>query len=635
MKGLAARGRGAARPVPRPARARAKAGFGPGAAALAAAVLAAAALAGCHARSAPKSAPSASAAAPPAAARPDRLGPLRFVDVTRRAGIRFVHNSGAYGAKYLPETLGSGVGFIDYNRSGCQSILLLDGEDWPGHPTKLHGQTMKLYRNNCNGTFTDVTKQAGLAIPMYAMGVAVGDYNNDGWDDIYVTTLKGGHLFRNNGNGTFTDVTRQSGITDYPFATSASWLDYNKSGYLSLFVAHYVRWTRATDIRCTLNGKTKSYCTPETYHGTSVRLYRNNGNGTFTEVTKQAGLYDTTSKSLGVVPVFHDGWPSIFVSNDTQPNKLYHNNRNGTFTDEAVSSGVAFSQDGVARGGMGVAASDYNGTGRFSLLVGNFSNQMLGLYQNDGHGLYVDVAPASEVGQASLLSLSFGTFFFDYNLDGRPDIFVANGHIDPGIQAVQPQVHWAESPLLFKNVGNGQFQLATDQVGPKLRRAVVGRGAAYADFDLDGTPDILLSTNRGPAYLYLNTGNGNTALRIQTVGVEDNRDGIGTLVKVQTAAGWQEQYVKSGGSYLSASELPLTFGLGRATGAEQVVLVWPRGGVEKLGPVAGGQFITVTEGKGITKRQSLHPRGWDWKTLGIPLPAAGGADVAKIARPRR
>ena len=540
------------------------------------------------------------------------------MDVTRRAGIHFIHNSGAYGAKYLPETLGSGVGFIDYNNSGCQSILLLNGRDWPGHPTKLHGATMKLYRNNCNGTFTDVTKHAGLAIPMYAMGVAVGDYNNDGWDDFYVTTLHGGHLFRNNGNGTFTDVTKQAGIKNYPFSTSACWLDYNKSGYLSLFVAHYVKWSRATDIRCTIDGKHKSYCTPEVYKGTSVRLYRNDGNGKFTEVSKQAGLYDPTSKSLGVVPLYHDGWPSVFVANDTQPNKLYHNNENGSFTDVAVSAGVAFSEDGVARGGMGVAAADYNGSGRFSLLVGNFSNQMLGLYQNQGHGLFVDVAPSSEVGQASLLSLSFGTFFFDYNLDGRPDIFVANGHIDPHIRAVQPQVHWRESPLLFKNVGDGHFRVVTKDVGPQFSRPIVARGAAYGDFDLDGTPDILMSTNNGPAYLYLNTGNGNTALRIQTVGVRDNRDGIGTLVKVKTPAGWQEQYVESGGSYLSASELPLTFGLDKYKSAQDVVVVWPLGGVENLGPVKGGQFITVTEGKGITHAVPLHKPGWDWKTLGVP-----------------
>ncbi len=592
-------------------------------AAVAATLALALVLAGCHQHSAPAAAaapPAATPAAAPAgapAAAPHHA-PLRFVDVTRRAGISFEHNTGAYGAKYLPETLGSGVGFIDYNHSGCQSILLLNGRDWPGHPTKLHGATMKLYRNNCNGTFTDVTRQAGLAIPMYAMGVAVGDYNNDGWDDFYVTTLHGGHLFRNNGNGTFTDVTQQAGIKNYPFSTSACWLDYNKSGYLSLFVAHYVKWSRATDIRCTLDGKHKSYCTPEAYKGASVRLYRNDGNGKFTEVTKQAGLYDPTSKSLGVVPLYRDGWPSVFVANDTQPNKLYHNNENGTFTDVAVSAGVAFSEDGVARGGMGVAAADYNGSGRFSLLVGNFSNQMLGLYQNQGHGLFVDVAPSSAVGQASLLSLSFGTFFFDYNLDGRPDIFVANGHIDSHIREVQPQVHWRESPLLFKNVGDGHFQLATKDVGPQLSRPIVARGAAYGDFDLDGTPDILISTNNGPAYLYLNTGNGNTALRIQTVGVKDNRDGIGTLVKVKTPAGWQEQYVESGGSYLSASELPLTFGLDQYKSAQDVVLVWPRGGVEDLGPVPGGQFITVTEGKGITHAIPLHKPGWDWKTLGVP-----------------
>ncbi len=576
-------------------------------------VLCAAALAaGCH-----RSPPSAAAAQPAAAPQPSRSP--RFVDVTAAAGIRFLHNTGGFGQKYLPETLGSGVAFLDYNNDGCQDILLLNGQDWPGHPTARHGETLKLYRNNCDGTFTDVTRQAGLAIPMYAMGVAVGDYDNDGFDDLYITTLDGGRLFHNDGHGRFTDATARSGIKGYPFSTSAAWLDYDHDGRLDLFVDHYVQWSPATDIRCTLDGVHKSYCTPEAYHGASPRLYHNDGHGHFTEVTKHAGIYDPTSKGLGVTVLDYDndGWPDIFVSNDTQPNELYHNLHNGTFSEQAVSAGVAFSEDGVARGGMGTDAADYDGSGRFSLIVGNFSNQMLGLYHNEGHGLFVDVAPSSAVGQSSLLSLSFGTFFFDYDLDGAPDIFVANGHLDPDIATVQPRVHWAESPLLFRNVGGGKFDNAIAQVGPQLGRPIVARGAAYGDFDLDGTPDLLIATNNGPAYLYLDTGDGRHALRLRTVGVKSNRDGIGARVRVRVGDRWQETVVKSGSSYLSASELPLTFGLGAANRADAIEIHWPSGAVDRLANVAAGQFVTVTEGRGITARQPLRAPGWDWAKLKV------------------
>lgn len=543
-------------------------------------------------------------------------GPTRFTDVTRAAGIKFTHNNGAFGKKYLPETLGSGLAWLDYNHDGYPDLLLLDGADWPGHPTRLHGQTMQLYRNNGNGTFTNVTHQAGLAHVMYGMGAAVADYLNSGYDDLFITGIGGNRLYRNNGNGTFTDVTRSSGLDDYRgFATSAAWLDYNHDGCLDLWVDYYVKWTPRTDLYCTINGRQKDYCTPDHYPGDSPRLYRQirrNGacTGHFQDVTRAAGVYDPTSKSLGV-SVFYDGYnrddrPDVFVSNDTQPNKLFRNNGNGTFSEQAVSAGVAFSEDGVARGGMGTDVADYDNSGRFSLVVGNFSNQMLGLYHNDGHGLFVDVAPQSEVGRASLLSLSFGTFFFDYNDDGLPDLFVANGHLDPGIHAVQPQVHYAEPPLLFKNLGGGRFRNVVTAVGGGLARPVVARGAAYADYDLTGHPNIALNTNFGPAYLYYNRGNSNHALRIRTIGVQSNRDGIGTLVRVKTAGGWQEQYVKSGSSYLSANELPLTFGLGRNDLAETIELRWPSGIRQTLRHVPGDQFITVTEGRGITARQPLR-----------------------------
>ena len=552
----------------------------------------------------------------PAAARATPgtpAGPLRFQDVTAQAGIQFEHNTGGFGQMYLPETMGSGAAFIDYDNDGYQDILLLNGKDWSGHPsgyTQKYGRsTPKLYHNNGDGTFTDVTHAAGLDLELYAMGVTVGDYDNDGFDDLYITALGGDHLFHNNRNGTFTDVTAKSGLNNHGFATSAAWVDYDHDGKLDLFVGNYIAWTPATDIRCTLDGVHKSFCTPEAYPGDSPRLYHNNGDGTFTDVTVKAGIFDPTCKSLGVTVFDYDGdgWPDIFVANDTQPNKLYRNNHDGTFTEQAVSAGIAFSEDGVARGGMGTDASDYDGSGRFSVLVGNFSNQMVGLYHNEGNGLFVDEAPRSDVGRASLLSLSFGAFFFDYDLDGRPDLFVANGHLDPEISAVQPRVAYAEAPLLFHNEGDGKFSNALASQGGDLARPVVARGAAYGDFNLDGFPDVLVTTNNGPAYLYRNSGNGNHALRLKLVGQKSNRDGIGALVRLHTAAGWQQQYVKSGSSYCSSSELPVTFGLGAAGAADQVEIHWPSGQVDRLSQVANG-FITVTEGAGVTARRDLAPR---------------------------
>ena len=462
-----------------------------------------------------------------------------FVDITRSAGIHFIHNNGAFGKEYLPETLGSGVAFIDYNNSGRQSILLINGEDWPGHPVHHGRTTMELWRNNGNATFTNVTRQAHLDVPMYGMGVTIGDYNNDGCDDIFVTTVGQNHLFRNNCNGTFTDVTRQAGLWGpEEFSTSAAWVDYDHDGSLDLVVANYVQWSPKTDLYCTIDGKTKSYCTPEEYKGESLRLWRNNGNGTFSDATKKAGLWDPTAKSLGIsIADFNgDGWPDIAVSNDTEPNKLYVNHRNGTFSEQGVTSGVAFSGDGVARGGMGIDAADYDHSGHPSLIITNFSNQMLALYHNEGNGLFVDEAPHSEIGRASLLTLGFGCFWLDYDLDGWLDLYAANGHIDPGINAIQKQVHYAEPPLLFRNLGNGRFADETSQMGAAFNVPRVARGAAYGDVNNDGAPDILISTNSRPAALFLNDGETNHSLRITLVGVKSNRDGIGAVADVHEVA---------------------------------------------------------------------------------------------------
>src|SRR5690348_887882 len=524
----------------------------------------------------------------------------QFVDVTRAAGIHFVHNNGAFGKMWLPEAMGAGVAFIDYNNDGWPDILLINGADFPGHGNRR--TYMALYRNNRNGTFADVTRQAGLDVEMYGMGVAVGDYNNDGCDDIFITALGQSHLFRNNCNGTFTDVTKQAGLWGHDeFSTSAAWVDYDRDGRLDLLVANYVQWTPQTDIYCTLDGRTKSYCTPQAYHDASLRLWHDNGNGTFTDVTKQAGLLDSTSKSLGItiLDANNDGWPDIFVSNDTEPNKLYISNRNGTFTEKAVMSGVGFSEDGIARAGMGTAAADYDHSGSPSILVTNFSNQMLGLYHNEGNGLFVDEAPNSQIGHSSLLTLGFGCFFFDYDNDGWPDVFVANGHIQRDIQMVQRQVHYAEPPLLFHNLGGGKFADVTSQMGSSLSVPRGARGAAYGDVFNRGKLDILVSTNSGPAALFRNEGGSNHSLRIKLMGAKSNRDGLDSQVRVTAGGVTQSKMLTSGSSYLSASELVLTFGLGQNPRADELEIHWPSGQIDRLKDVSAGQTITVKEGAGI------------------------------------
>ncbi|MBX6360487.1 MAG: CRTAC1 family protein [Acidobacterium ailaaui] len=556
---------------------------------------------------APQTSPLPSASVTQPAPRPS--GPIRFTDVTTQAGIRFVHNSGAFGKKYLPETMGSGVCVFDYDHDGWQDILFVNSMDWPGHGTGKKSYPA-LYHNNHDGTFTDVTQQAGLAVQMYGMGCAAADYDNDGYDDLYITALDGNHLFHNQGNGHFVDVTARAGVRDPGFATGAVWFDYDKDGKLDLYVAHYVQWSQETDQYCTLDGRHKSYCTPELYKGQSATLFHNLGNGRFEDVTRKAGLYDPSSKSLGVALLDYDndGWPDLFVSNDTQPNKLYHNNHNGTFTDEAFTVGVAFSDAGKARAGMGADAADYDLSGHQGLLIGNFANEGLALYKNDGSGLFVDNAMTDGLGPASLSSLTFSTFFFDYDLDGLPDIFAANGHVADDVSSVTPSIHYAEPPLLFHNRGNGKFENVTDKVGSALRQPIVARGAAYLDYDNDGDLDLVLTTSNGPAKLFRNdNGNQNDVLRITTIGTRSNRDGIGAKITVRNSRGQRLfAMVKDGSSYLSQSELPVTFGLGRPgeDGPVSVEIVWPSGKKESFTNIQPNQSITLKEGQGIVES---HP----------------------------
>jgi enediyne biosynthesis protein E4 len=519
-----------------------------------------------------------------------------YLNITKEAGINFVHNNGAFGAKYLPESMGSGCAFLDYNNDGYQDIFLVNFKDWPDHKSKTSYPA--LYKNNGNGTFTDVTASAGFTSELYGFGVSAADYDNDGNVDIFVTCLDQDHLYHNNGNGTFTDVSDQSGIKDDEFGTSSTWFDYDKDGLLDLYVCNYVKWTKETDLFCTLDGVNKSYCTPESYPGTSPHLYRNEGDGKFSDVTKKAGLYDASSKALGVVAFDYDmdGWQDLFVANDTQPNKLYRNNKDGTFSDKAVLSGVAFSEAGVARAGMGVDAADFTNSGYPGIIVGNFSNEMIGLYHNEGTGLFIDEAPATAVGQDSILTLTFGTFFFDFDLDGKTDIFAANGHVHDDISKVQQTVTYAQSPHLFHNLGNHRFALVTKRVGGGLQKAIVARGAAYGDIDNDGDLDILISTNGGAAVLFRNEGTANNYLKLKLVGTKSNRDAIGARVVVHMSdknKKWQQ--VKSGMSYCSQSELPLTFGLGRLTSVPKIEIFWPSGKTQLLQNVSAGKMLTVRE----------------------------------------
>jgi len=545
---------------------------------------------------------------------------IQFRDITAQAGIRFTHNNGAFGKKWLPETMGPGCAFIDYDNDGYPDILLINGQDFSGHP---HGgaTTPKLYHNNHDGTFTGVTRQAGLAVPMYGFGVAVGDYDNDGFDDLFISALGQSHLFHNNGNGTFTEVTKTAGLGGpNEFSTSAAWVDYDRDGKLDLVVANYVQWSEQGDLYCTLDGSHKSYCTPESYKGTSVRLWHNLGGGRFEDATIKAGMGDPTSKSLGIAILDYnvDGWPDILIANDTQPNKLYLNKKNGTFEERGVAAGIGFSEDGVARAGMGADAADYDRSGHASLIISNFANQMVSLYHNEGNGLFVDEAPQSEIGRNTLVTLGFGCFFFDYDNDGWPDIFVADGHIENEIERVQKRVSYAEPPHLFRNLGGGKFTEVTDQMGKAFAAPKVARSAAYGDIDNDGFPDILLTTNAGPAYLFHNEGGTNRSVRIKLVGTKSNRDGIGAIVRLTAGTDKQWKMLRSGSSYLSQSELVLTFGLGTHTKADAIEIQWPSGQVDQLSNINAGQTVTVQEGKGITSnRPYAAPRVHTEKQLAV------------------
>ena len=528
---------------------------------------------------------------------------VAFLDVTAGAGIAFPHFNGATGKKYMPETMGSGVAVLDYNQDGWMDIFLVNGASLDRASSKP--VTPALYRNNADGTFTDVTRKAGLGIQVYGMGAAVGDYDNDGFPDLYLTALGPNRLFRNNRDGTFTDVTAQAGVGDAGWGTSAAWLDADNDGALDLFVCNYVRWSAKEDKWCGHAPGIKSYCTPEIYPGSSSRFFRNLGRGRFQDVTERAGVYNPEGKALGVAVWDFDanGLMDLVVAEDTQPDKLYLNRGQFRFEEVGLRSGLAVSENGLARAGMGIDIADVDNNGQAAVAISNFSHESVGFYQSIGPLLFADYALQTGIGQPSLLSLGFGLFFLDYDLDGWQDLLVVNGHIDDLVETYQTRVSYRQPPLLFRNLGTGKFHLVGAEAGEALRHRYVGRGLAAVDYDNDGDLDLVITENGGPAHLLRNEGgNTNNLIQIQPVGTKSNRDGIGAGVTVSDGKRVQRRFRRSGSSYLSQSDPRLIFGLGSAQLVDRLEVRWPSGATQVFEKIPARRRLMLREGSPLEVR---------------------------------
>ena len=534
-------------------------------------------------------------------------GPLTFTDVTTQVGIRFAHQNGAAGEKWYPELFGGGVAVLDVDGDDWPDLLFVNGKPWASTSRQgLHG----LYRNNGNGTFRESSAGSGLdTANVYGLGAAIADYDNDGRDDLFMTTAHGGRLFHNTG-GRFVDVTARAGIRNADFTVSAAWLDYDRDGLVDLFIGNYVLWSPTLEVRCAQAGE-RGYCGPDAYKPRAPKLYRNLGGGRFDDVTVRAGMNDPTDKAMGIAVLDYnaDGWPDVFVANDRVPAKLYRNTGRGGFVDEAVRAGVALSEHGVARANMGVDAADYDRSGRPDILVGNFVNEMLGLYRNADGQLFSDVAPRSEVGRASLLAVTWAAFFFDADLDGFLDILAVNGGTDES-QGMDSRARLSQAPLLLRNRGNSSFENVTARLGAAFNRPIMGRGAASADIDGDGDLDLAIATLSGPAYVFRNDVSGRTWIRVRTIGSRSNRRGIGAVVRVTSASGVQWQMVRSGSSYASQSDLTLTFGLGRDPQASLVEVEWPSGTTQSFRQIAVNQTVSIDEAQGL--RVMARPSALPW-----------------------
>jgi hypothetical protein len=529
---------------------------------------------------------------------------VRFVDVAGGAGLNFTHTNATSSEKYLIETMGSGCGWIDYDRNGLFDLYLVNGAATARFRPDRHLRSA-LYRNNGDGTFTDVTENAGVgAEGLFGMGVAVGDYDNNGYPDLFVLGYGRCILYRNNGNGTFTDVTAHAGVTNLgKWASSAAWFDYNNDGHLDLVIANYLDWTPETNTYCGSQGSgLRSYCHPDNYHGQAPTLYRNNGDGTFTDVSKASGLASKPANGLGMVTFDYDddGWQDIFIANDSQANSLFRNNRDGTFTEVAYEAGVAVSEDGNTEAGMGVDAADLSGSGRPDLVVGHLDLQLARLYRNLGSGSFTDATSSSKLSYETFHFSEFGLKVFDFDNDGRRDIFMATGHVLDNIDRYHSGILYAEPKLMFRNIGNGRFENVSDRLGPDFRACHVSRGAAVGDFDNDGDLDILVNNNGQACELLRNDGgNTNHWLQILLIGTRSNRDGVGARLKVVAGDLTLHEQRKGGMSYQSAQDPRLHFGLGDRTKVDLIEIRWPSGALTRLTGIAADRILAIQEGTGI------------------------------------
>jgi hypothetical protein len=528
---------------------------------------------------------------------------LAFAEKAAALGIDFTHVNGAAGKKWMPETMGGGVAVLDSDTDGKPDLLFVSSAFWPGDPrAKTQRSSLALYRNEGTDAggllrFRDVTREAGLERVFYGMGASVADYDNDGREDLYVTGVGRNFLFRNRG-GRFEEVSSPAGVRDNGWGTSSAWLDFDADGRLDLYVCRYVDWSPEKDLFCTLDGKTKSYCTPERYPGVSSRLYRNAGGGRFVDATNAAHAGTANQKALGVAPwdFDGDGRVDVLVANDTAPNNLFRNLGDGTFEDVGIPAGVAVDEAGRARGAMGAAWADTkNGRGA-AVAIGNFSNELKSLYWTDTGEVFLDESPRSGVGPTSLLDLTFGVLFLDADLDGRMDLLLANGHVEPTVQAVQKDVAYRQAPVLYWNAGDGRFTPLASRSGD-LAAPLVARGAASADLDGDGDVDLVLVENGGPARVYLNPADApNRSVRVRLEGTgTTSRDAVGARVTASFGGRSLTQQVSGGQSYLSASEKTLTFGLGDAAKIDTLEIRWPDGAVQTLQDVPGGARLTVRQ----------------------------------------
>ena len=523
---------------------------------------------------------------------------IQFVDVTQEAGIRWKHTDGRSGQKYFMETLGSGAAFFDYDADGDPDLYFVNSAPLPGYVAQ-GVPTNCLYRNNGDGTFTDVTEKAGVGDTGYGHGCAVGDYNNDGKLDLYVTNYGTNRLYRNDGDGTFTDVAEVAGVTEPRWSSSCAFADYDRDGNLDLYVVNYIVFGIDENPWCGLKEKgIRAYCEPDNFPAQSDTLFRNNGDGTFTDVTKSAGIYNITGKGLGVVwgDYNNDGAPDIYVANDSTENFFYHNNGDGTFEEVGFMIGVALSEDGAAENGMGTAFGDWNNDGWLDLTVTNYAQQTNTLYHNDADGFFTDATATTKTAQLTYPYLGWATAFIDYDNDGYQDLFVANGHLHENLAELGQQGTYGQRNLLFRNNDNGTFTEVSETLGPGMKLEDVSRGATFADYDSDGDIDIVVTnSNAAPRLLRNDGGNEKNYLQIRLIATKSTTDAIGARVKITTGDLTQMREVRSGDGYLSQRDLTLHFGIGDYEQIDSIEVQWQSGVKQLIKSVPANQVLFLKE----------------------------------------